>query len=131
MSKKELKTKEQLAEIAEHIFGTNPKIKELHLTSDGQAFTNENAAINQSKVVGDGEVESFKKAIEAEEEATGESLLDLSVPKLKEELKKIDSVEQLNQLLEGENAKEEPRSTAIKAIEDRLEDIAKDQEVEE
>lgn len=48
---------------------------------------------------------------------------EMTVSELKEQIESISNVEYILDLLKQEKAKESPRSTAIKALEDRLEEL--------
>lgn len=117
--------------LAASMLSANPKLEEIFMTSNGQGYTQKNVAESrQNSIDASKKVITFDRSIlvaDAPKKATepaSESILDLSVPKLTEALEKVSDVDALTQLLADENAKgDDARSTAIKAIESRLEAV--------
>jgi hypothetical protein len=118
--------KEQIKAIAATILASNAKMPEVFMTWDGQGFSAENRAeAHQGTIDASKKVIQVKRAEKVEapvEPKADESILDLSVPKLTEALQELTDVDALTALLEAENAKgDAARSTAVKAIKERLE----------
>lgn len=120
--------KNNIEAIAVAILASNPKLKEVFMTSDGQGFTTEEIAEKHQKTLGEVVAIVSYKAV-AKKAAKTESILDLSVAKLTAAIKEEKDVAILTNLLAGENAKgEDVRTSAVKAIQDRLDAISAETE---
>lgn len=127
--------KSKIKDIAAQCLAANPSLEAIHMTSDGQGYSRLELAESRQhtidaskKVISVNRVEKAAAPVQPEGDKT-DSLVDLSVPKLTEALKDVSDVEQLTVLLAEETDKgEAARSTAIKAIEDRLEELASQDE---
>ena len=89
-------------------------------TSDGFLFERKQDALSHNTTLEGNEIEVFKPKGEKETE-TKSAFLQLSVKDIEVALVEMTDVDELNTYLKEENALEQPRSTAIKAIEGRIE----------
>ncbi|AUS06476.1 hypothetical protein [Pseudotamlana carrageenivorans] len=107
-------------ERAQNYFERNTKVNELFGTSDGYLFERSKDALNHSTTLEKKGITPYKRS----EKSEGSDLLKLSVKDLTEAIKDITDVTVLEAYLEEEQAKDEPRSTAVKAFEDRIETLS-------
>jgi len=120
-------SKNTQAERAQKYFERNSKVKELFGTSDGFNFEKPQDALSHSTTLEDKELAVFKVNGKTEKVAPKDAptdppeFLKLSVKKMEDALPEINDVEALKGYLEFEQQTEQPRSTAVKAIETRLE----------
>lgn len=112
----------------EQVFGQNPKLKEAHFTSDGFAFTSKERADGHSKTLADPKVQTIsrKEGLEgvkpAKQLVQRSAMLDQGVKKLIVALELIKDIPTLEALKAEETALgKEARTTAIKAIDERIE----------
>lgn len=126
------------AEIAKHIFARNPKVDELHITSDGQAFYEKHQAEGHAQRLKDQKIETVKrKGGKPEEPETEVKNLKVKEPKevgkfdflegnvsaVAEVVKTIETAEELSDIAAAENQGEN-RKGVQKAIDERLEELA-------
>jgi hypothetical protein len=129
--------KSKIKENAALCLAANKTFDKIFMTSNGQGYTDANVAqsrqnsIDASKKVlvfgRDILVEKSTKTTETttsnEPQTANTAVLEQSVPKLIEALKTVTDTTALQALLEAEKAKgDDTRSTAVKAIEDRIAD---------
>jgi len=108
------------------IFKTNPNLKEVHMTSDGQAFYNDNDAKMHAKTLEKKEVElvlnsKFLVDIEVDEE---EELETVDEPKL-EDLTKSELVDFAKVNLELELSAKDNKPVLLAAIDTKLKELSK------
>lgn len=119
--------KQTQKERAQKYLERNPKIEELYGTSDGFNFEKPQDALSHSTTLENKELTVFKadgkaEKVDFKETTTAKpAFLKTSVKKIEEALPQIKDVKTLTGYLEFEQATEQPRSTAIKAIEARIE----------
>lgn len=139
------------SEIAKHCFARHPQLNELHITSDGQAFSLKHQADAHTSRLKDKEVESFKRHPEAEEEDTEDAeqaaaaaqakeaaiekfpFLGENVKKASAEIGKIGTAEELDAVIEAEKAVGARKGVtdAVEARKAELEAAAKQSDSEE
>ena len=108
------------------IFKTNPDLKEVHMTSDGQAFYNDGDAKAHAKTLEKKEIElvlnsKFLVDIEVDEE---EELLGSEEPKL-EDLTKAELVDSAKVNLELELSAKDNKPVLLAAIDTKLKELSK------
>lgn len=108
-------SKKQLIEQAAGIFKKHPKASFLYATTDGQYFLSRNraelhASSDKLSVV-------IIQVTDIEEEEI------ITIKKLKPIVANLSDISQLEELLASEKASEDPRKTAIKLIEERIEEL--------
>lgn len=118
------KTQQERAQI---YFERNSKVKELFGTSDGFNFENPTDSLSHSITLKDKTITVFTKSGKPEVLDKQEPIADqpkflkLSVKKITEALPEMNDVEVLQGYLDFEKKTEQPRSTAIAALEARIE----------
>lgn len=111
------------AERAQIYFERNSKVTELTGTSDGFLFERKQDALSHSTTLENKQLETFTKGDVKAKKATEDTrgvFLKLSVKKIQKQLPEMQDVEVLKALVIEEKAQEDPRSTAIEAIEARI-----------
>ncbi len=107
----------------------NPKIKELFGTSDGFNFEKIQDALSHSTTLDNKGLTVYRANGKSETLDTKEPISDqpdflkLSVKKMGEALSEINDLEALKGYLDYEQKTEQPRSTAVKAIESRIKEL--------
>lgn len=124
----------KLTERAEKYFKSPVSRSKVHATVDGFMFTQVDHAKAHAKTLEDKTVHTFTKPSEGEEvksdlDTSTSDFMKLSVSDMGKALEDITDIPTLQGYLDKEANSENPRSTAIAAIEKRMEELAKDLEV--
>ncbi|MEO2064488.1 MAG: hypothetical protein ABGW97_16010 [Christiangramia sp.] len=107
----------------------NKAVKKIHATSDGFLFLHKPDAVSHGKKLEDKNVTTFSRSAKVDAPAKDEEpkgFLDQSVAKIKAALAAKEDVAELEGYLEQEKAQEEPRTTAVEAIESRIAELTKE-----
>ena len=102
------------------------KQDKIHATSDGYLFHHKPDAIAHGKKLKEKAVQTFTRNDKAAAKETAKaSFTDQKVTEIAKALPGIKDVKVLEGYLAEENAKEEPRTTAVAAIEERIAELTK------
>lgn len=107
-------------------------VEAVHVTSDGFMFTRNHLAKQHGKTLEDKEVETFKAAKQKAETTEGtepqkpKRFLDNTVDDISAVLPEMDDLGMLEAYLAEEKNNKEPRSTAIEAIQKRIDELIED-----
>lgn len=126
--------KSKIKDTAAQLLAANVGLEVVHMTSDGLGYSRKSIAeANQNSIDASKKIISFGRDIltapvtedTTDTEDSEPSITDLSVPKLTAALEKVTDAQELEKILESETAKgEDARSTAIEAIEKRIQVVA-------
>lgn len=120
------KSRKECVAIAAPIIKKN-KIEKMYVTSDGQAFFEDNRAYlhkaNMNDKVEVYKIEASEVGVEEDSEEGGVDLLKASVKKIKETVQSVNDITFLQEAISIENATEKPRKTVVKIIEDRITEL--------
>lgn len=109
-------------ERAQSYFKHHSKVDKLFATSDGFLFERNQDALSHSTTLKDKAIEVIHNTSANEGVNNPEAnFLQLSVKKIEEALPEMEDAQALKLFLKAETESKEPRSTAIKAIEARIE----------
>lgn len=112
-----------------YIFAQNPNDKELHVTSDDQAFRNRSDAVNHAKTLQDKDVklekrEDYVKPLSVNDEKASEPVTDAKSEAKKERDALFARHEELFKQKPAANASTEKLKSKIEAEEARLAEVA-------
>ncbi len=124
----------KLEEKAEKYFKSATSRSKVYATSDGFMFAQMQYAKAHARTLKDKTVLTLRKPSQSDAKSNsgeqGQSdFLKMSVPNMEKALDDITDIPTLQAYLDVEANSENPRATAIAAIENRIEDLAKDIEV--
>ncbi|MGC1471540.1 MAG: hypothetical protein WA775_03015 [Psychroserpens sp.] len=115
-------------ERAQNYLGRNSEVSEIFGTSDGFLFEKRSDARTHSRTLKETTVNRYtdstvEKSSDDDTNFVKSDFLKASVKTIKEELPDMTDVKELEGYVEEEKASTDPRSTAIEAIEKRIEEL--------
>lgn len=114
--------KEERKKVAEEIFEANPTINEVHVTSDGQAFTTENSGINhEMEISGKRQLNDVDLPVKFERQAKAEKAdapKKLTAEELIVKIGECTTKEEVEAVVGSDN-----RATVTKAAEAKIKEI--------
>lgn len=114
---------------AKKFLDSNKGVKKIHATSDGFLFQHKPDAVSHGKKLEDKNVTTYSRSAKVDAPAKDtepKGFLDQSVAKIKAALPGKKDVAELEGYLEQEKAQEDPRTTALEAIESRIAELTKE-----
>ncbi len=114
-----MQTNEQKEERIKIIFEQNPKLKEFYMCSNDKAFTNKETADGHAGALADQDVKTCKREDYCKLKAPVNPILEGNLEELKNSLKSIEAVEEL-EALKLEEAADKNRTGALTMIDERI-----------